>query len=82
MISVKIKLFAALRDLIGNDEKLLLLPKESRSSAALDMLAVEFPQLNEWRPHLRVAVNWEYVSLDHILRDNDEVALIPPVSGG
>jgi molybdopterin converting factor subunit 1 len=82
VISVKIKLFAALRDLIGNDEKLLLLPKESRSSAVLDMLAVEFPQLNEWRPHLRVAVNWEYVSLDHILRDNDEIALIPPVSGG
>ena len=31
---------------------------------------------------LRIAVNREYVDNDHVLRDNDEVAVIPPVAGG
>lgn len=83
MISVRIKLFAGLRDLMGNsDERMLMLPNDSRSSTVLDVLTVEYPKMKEWRSHLRIAVNWEYVSPNHILHDKDEVALIPPVSGG
>jgi molybdopterin converting factor subunit 1 len=33
-------------------------------------------------PDFRFAVNQEYVSDDHVLAENDEVAIIPPVSGG
>lgn len=82
MISVKVKLFAALRDLVGNDEKVMLLPNESQPATVIEVLLVEYPGMKEWKPHLRIAVNWEYVPLDHVLRDQDEVALIPPVSGG
>ena len=69
-------------DLIGKDEEMLLLPNESQTSTVIDVLSVEYPQMKEWRPHLRVAVNWEYVPPDHMLHDQDELALIPPVSGG
>ena len=82
MISVRVKLFAALHDLVGKNETIMLLPNECQSSTVIDVLTVEYPQMKEWRSHLRVAVNWEYVSYDHILKDQDEVALIPPVSGG
>ena len=40
------------------------------------------PGLFEGAGRLVVAVNGEYVPMDHVLADGDEVALIPPVSGG
>jgi molybdopterin converting factor subunit 1 len=82
MISVTVKLFAAVRDIVGREETVVLLPNNSRPSTLLDVLAVEHPAMKEWKPHLRVAVNWEYVRPDYVLHDRDEVALLPPVSGG
>lgn len=82
MISVTVKLFAGVRDIVGREETVVLLPNNSRPGTLLDVLAVEHPGMKEWKPHLRVAVNWEYVPADYVLHDRDEVALIPPVSGG
>ena len=82
MISVKIKLFAAVRDIVGSEEKVLLVPNGSDSGKIFDVLAAEYPRLRQWKPHLRIAVNCEYVSSDHVVHDQDELALIPPVSGG
>jgi molybdopterin converting factor small subunit len=48
----------------------------------LDGLCAEFPKLARLRPALRVAVNREYAAEEAGLSDGDEVALIPPVSGG
>ncbi|MBI4498216.1 MAG: MoaD/ThiS family protein [Chloroflexi bacterium] len=45
-------------------------------------LTAEYPSLARYGPHLMLAVNAEYVRPDHPLHDGDEVALIPPVSGG
>lgn len=45
-------------------------------------LTKDYPSLAPLAPALAVAVNREYVQADHILKDGDEVALIPPVSGG
>ena len=44
-------------------------------------LCVDFPELTPLRGSVTFAVNREYVDRDHQLSDNDEVALIPPVSG-
>ncbi len=44
-------------------------------------IADEFPKLGE-AVGVRLAVNRKYVALDYALRDGDEVAVIPPVSGG
>jgi molybdopterin synthase catalytic subunit len=45
-------------------------------------LCDEHPQLTALGPSVSFAVNREYVDRGHILNENDEVALIPPVSGG
>ncbi|BDG62069.1 molybdenum cofactor biosynthesis protein MoaE [Caldinitratiruptor microaerophilus] len=45
-------------------------------------LARQFPSLGPLAPTLALAVNREYVEPDHRLQDGDELALIPPVSGG
>ena len=41
-----------------------------------------YPILTKDFSSLLVAVNWEYSDFDLVLHENDEVALIPPVSGG
>ncbi|KPJ50989.1 MAG: hypothetical protein AMJ38_01160 [Dehalococcoidia bacterium DG_22] len=45
-------------------------------------LCTRFPRLADYRGSLMYSVNAEYVPADHPLGDGDEVAFIPPVSGG
>lgn len=81
-MNVKVKLFAAARDIVGADETVLSLPPNATASTALQSLLQQHPKLEQWRNYLRLAVNWEYASTDQVLHDNDEVAVLPPVSGG
>ena len=48
----------------------------------LEHLRREYPILEPWLASTRVAVNYEYASAQTSLKAGDEVALIPPVSGG
>ena len=82
MISVNVKLFAMIRDLAGTGSLSIALPERSTASVLMIALFERYPQLGAWRHHLRIAVNSEYVAEDHILKSEDEVAIIPPVSGG
>ena len=82
MITVRVKLFAVIRDLVGKDETELSLPAKSKASAVMDSLISQHPKIEAWKHHVRGAVNQEYVSMEHQLNDDDEVVLIPPVSGG
>ena len=74
---VRVRLFASLRELAGAGERELELGEGALVAdawAALD--------LGPEPPGLLYAVNREYVESDRGLRDRDELALIPPVSGG
>ena len=82
MIAVSVKLFATIRDIIEADELKISLPDDSPVSSILEELIHKYPAFTPWRNYVRLAVNYEYVQLSHILHDNDEVAVIPPVSGG
>lgn len=82
MISVNVKFFAVIRDIVGAADLLMSLPEPSSASALVNALGMKYPELGKWRQHLRIAVNNEYVGEDYLLKDADEVALIPPVSGG
>jgi molybdopterin converting factor subunit 1 len=76
-MTVRIRLFAMLRERAGRDELELELPEGARVAdalAALDHLAGGLS--------LVLAVNREYAAPDAVLRAGDELALIPPVSGG
>jgi molybdopterin synthase sulfur carrier subunit len=82
MMSVSVKFFAIARDIVGRSEKIMTVPAGSTTSTVLDALMAEHPKMEVWKNHLRIAVNLEYVSPGHKLQDRDEVAIIPPVSGG
>src|SRR4051794_9600566 len=76
-VEVTVRLFAMLRERAGSDSVTLTLPEGARVRDALDSLA----GLAEGIP-LVMAVNREYASEEHVLAAGDELALIPPVSGG
>ena len=82
MIHVHVKFFAMVREIVGSDEKTLPLPAGSPASAVLESILQEYPRLKEWKDCVRIAVNRDYVDGHQLVRDGDEVAIIPPVSGG
>jgi molybdopterin synthase catalytic subunit len=81
-IAVRIRLFAIQRELAGTRELSVDLPDDADVEAAWRAVASRYPVLAPGRPSLRFARNGEYAEAATRLADGDEVALIPPVSGG
>ena len=78
---VSVRFFALYRERAGVSRKEVDLPEGTTPAELLASLQSEYPSLPAAFPVL-IAVNSEYVSDEAILRDGDEVAFIPPVSGG
>jgi MoaE-MoaD fusion protein len=76
-VRVVVRLFAGLRDRAGTGERALELPDGARAEDVWPGLG-----LGNEPAGLAFAVNRRYAERDRELRDGDEVALIPPVSGG
>ena len=81
-IAVRVRLFAVQRELAGTREVVLDLPDGADVEAAWVAVAHRFPVLAPGRPSLRFARNGDYAEPTTPLADGDEVAMIPPVSGG
>jgi molybdopterin synthase sulfur carrier subunit len=79
-ICVRVRLFASYREAARTSRLEVPVSKEARVSDLIDLLAPRLPALRS-APGM-VAVNQTYVTSDFTLHDGDEVALIPPVSGG
>jgi molybdopterin synthase catalytic subunit len=79
---VQVKYFAAARERVGREDEELELAAGTTVAAALEALAARHQALRPLLPHLRAAVNQQFVALGHSLGEGDELALIPPVAGG
>ncbi len=79
---VTIRLFARLRDLAGHGELAREIPGPATVHTVWSTLTREFPALLEYERTLSVAVNAEYSRMAATVQDGDEVAFLPPVSGG
>ncbi|MYA01319.1 MAG: molybdopterin converting factor [Chloroflexi bacterium] len=78
-----VQLFANLAETCGARQiELCDLPQPLTAALVLDAFVDRFPQVDGMRDSIMFAVNAEYVSADHPVSVCDEVALIPPVSGG
>jgi len=81
-VRVRVRLFAVQRELAGTRELDLELPEGATIEDAWEALVERLPVLAPGRPSIRFARNAAYASPSTVLADGDEVAMIPPVSGG
>ena len=79
---VTIRLFARLRDLAGSGELTRDIPGPATVHTVWRTLTSEIPSLEEYERTMSVAVNAEYSRMAAAVKDGDEVAFLPPVSGG
>jgi molybdopterin converting factor subunit 1 len=81
-MTLHLRFFAGLRERLHRSEAEWTLPAEATVEDLWSSLLVAHPELAPLTRSISFAVNREYVERSHRLRDGDEVALIPPVSGG
>lgn len=82
-ITIKIKLFALYQETYKTPELTVKIPENTTIQELFNKIIIqEKPELKNWQNLTRFAVNLQFVEPDFILQDQDEVAFIPPVSGG
>lgn len=79
---VTIRLFARLREIAATGELERELGEDSTARGAWEALIAEFPALADYTAIISCAVNEEYARFDRRLNDGDDIAFLPPVSGG
>jgi molybdopterin converting factor subunit 1 len=79
---VTVKLFARLREVAGVGKLERELADGTTVTDLLNSLYAEFPPMADLAMRTIISVNHEFVAPDSLLRDGDEVAIFPPVSGG
>jgi len=81
-VRVTVRLFARLRDIAGAAE----LSRDLASGATIGdvwrQLANEVPELANYERSISTAINADYAKMDQVVDDGDEIAFLPPVSGG
>lgn len=81
-MKVKLKCFALIKDIMGADELEYDLDEGTTAASLWDKLRGEQPRLVSYGSSLAYIVNEEFVDGERVLRDGDEIAFMPPVSGG
>jgi molybdopterin converting factor subunit 1 len=79
---VNVRLFARLRDIAGSGELIRDVEAPATVQTIWRSLVAEFPALGEYERSMSVAVNTDYSRMTAAVHDGDEVAFLPPVSGG
>ena len=79
---VKVLFFGMLKDIVGRMEEQVELAPDARLSTLFDHYAAQFPRLREMAGSIVMARNQEFSSLSTAIVEGDEVAFLPPVSGG
>ena len=79
---VKVRFFAVLRERAGVSEITKEIAEGSTVGDLWEVLQCEYPKLAPAKRTFLYAVNRDYVGASRVLKDQDEVAFVPPVSGG
>jgi len=81
-VRVTVRLFARLRDIAGAAELARDLAPGATIRDLWRQLAAEFPELEHYERSISSAINADYARMDHVIGEGDEIAFLPPVSGG
>lgn len=81
-MQVKLLFFATLKDIVGSRQLNFDVPAGATVADLLSRLESTYPRMKDYRPVVLTAINEEYVDQRATIREGDEVAIFPPVSGG
>lgn len=81
-MTVRVRLFALAREVVGAEAYELQIDESATVTDLKNALAERFPALAATLRLSMVAVNADYATPDRVLQATDDIALIPPVSGG
>ena len=83
-MTLKITLFAALKDLAGVESFSVVAAEGDTGTQVLDLVGNKFPVLRDHLPYVRLANDERYLATDAVIESSStpELNIIPPVSGG
>lgn len=81
-MKITVRFFAMFRERLGTGTILLQMDDGATAGSAFDLSLHDAPELRRFADSVMLMVNQDYVDVDHPLHDGDELAIIPPVSGG
>jgi molybdopterin synthase catalytic subunit len=81
-MQVEVLFFGMLKDLAGRSRDSVDLPERATLGDLVDHCVRQIPRLKDFTSSIAMSVNQEYAGPDLLLKDGDEIALLPPVSGG
>jgi molybdopterin converting factor subunit 1 len=79
---IKVRLFAILREMVGEREITITVPTGITVSYLTNEILKKYPQLKSFGNKFVTSVNCKVTTGDTIISSKDEIALLPPVSGG
>lgn len=81
-MTVRVQLFSHLRDAAGISESEVHVPEGASVADVLTVLYGRHPKLRAWDSSILFGIGVEFVERDHLLKEGDEIAIMPPVQGG
>ena len=81
-MTVRVLFFGLLKDVVGRSEEAVALPADATMGTLFARYASQYPRFREMADSIALARNHEFATPEAVLSDGDEVALMPPVSGG
>ena len=81
-MKVKVLLFASLKDIAGRRELEIELDDASTLHQVTEKLASLYPEIGRMQSSVRIAINQEFADENISLNNGDEIAFLPPMSGG
>ncbi len=81
-MKIRAQFFAQLRDVTGASEETIELSDGATVADLIEKLYEQRPALRDWDKNILIGSGVEFVDRQHVLRPNEEIAIMPPVQGG
>ena len=81
-MKIRIRYFASLREITGQNEEILMVDERASAADVRALLVARYPRLQPILDRSLCAVNRGYVAAETVLHEGDELVFIPPMGGG
>ena len=81
-MKVQVQFFSRLRDLVGTSEMDFEVPERTTAGDLLDTVYSKTPALRDWDKSILIASGLEFVGRDYVVKNGDQISIMPPVQGG